>query len=75
MKGATYWITPPPPKTAKTTSWITLGGEGVEAPVVHQWCRQAQPVFVLQGELAVWLQLESQVRDGVHRRPPLLAVG
>ena len=45
--------------------------EGVEAPVVHR-CR-AQPVFGLQGELPVRLQLESLVGDGVRRwyRAPL----
>ena len=26
---------------------------------------QAQPVFALQGELPNWLQLESQVQDGL----------
>ena len=40
--------------------------EAVEAPVVHR--RQAQPVFALQGEFIVQLQLESQVGDGVCRQ-------
>ena len=40
--------------------------EGVWAPVVHS--RQAQPVFALQGELPIRLQLESQVGDRVRRR-------
>ena len=43
--------------------------EGVEAPVVH--CRQAQPVFALQPGLAVRLQLEYQVGDGVCRWHPV----
>ena len=42
---------------------------GVEAPVVHR--RPAQPVFALQGEAPVWLQLESQVGGGVRRRYPV----
>ena len=50
--------------------------EGVEAPVVHR--RQAQPVFALQGELPIRLQLESQVGDGVrcrHAVPSVFQVG
>ena len=46
-----------------------VGGEGVEAPVVHS--RQAQPMFVLHAEFPVRLQLESQVGDGVRRRYPV----
>ena len=37
--------------------------------MVHR--RQAQAVFVLQAELPIWLQLESQVGDGVRRRHPV----
>ena len=43
--------------------------EGVEVPMVHR--RQAQPVFARQGESPFWLQLESQVGDGVRRRYPV----
>ena len=37
--------------------------------MVHR--RQAQPVFALQGELPIWLQLESHIGDGVRRRYPV----
>ena len=37
--------------------------------MVHR--RQAQPVFALQGELPIRLQLESQVGDGVRCRYPV----
>ena len=46
-----------------------VGGEGVEAPVVHR--RQAQPMVALQGEFPVGLQLKAQVGDGVRRRYPV----
>ena len=68
MKGATYYVSPP---EDHQNDVLHHSGrrERVEAPVVHR--RQAQPVFALQGELPVRLQLEPQVGDGVRRRYPV----
>ena len=68
MKGAMDCTTPPEDRQDDILHHFRWR-EGVQAPVVY--CRQPQPVFALQGELPVRLQLESQVGDGVRRWWPV----
>ena len=68
MKGAKYCVRPPEDGQDDILHHFRWR-DCVKAPVVHR--RHVQPVFALQGELPVRLQLESQVGEGVRRWYPV----
>ena len=68
MKEETYCVSPP--RITRMTSCTGFGGARV---LRHQWCTAARRRRFLRSSEnpPVWLQLESQVGNGVRRRHPV----